>query len=557
MNRVKLQEQLEREQLQAEHLQELDQMKSRFFSNISHEFRTPLTLILGPAAQIAQRVDDRWIQKKTSIISILARRLLHFVNQILDLSRLEAGRMEFVPRSGNIIGIFRGITASFHSHAEERRIGLHFQSVPEHFVMRFDRNAIEQVLVNLLSNAFHFTEEGDNISVDVSVLRREKEMPIVVVKVRDTGCGIPPEKLARVFDRFYQAHEEGSRGGSGIGLALTNELIALHGGEIHVDSIVDEGTVFTFELPVVEGNRSDAAVEEPVSSDGRHEGLDALLPQIADASPEQDIRKYADHLLSGDSETGKAVILLVDDHSDLRDYIKDILEPLYSVIEAGNGEQGIERVLDDVPDLVISDVMMPVMDGFAFCRRIREDERSSHIPVIMLTARGDERSRVAGLEEGANEYLTKPFNPDELLLRVRNLIALRKALAKSFTAEAGFRLDPRQHVSRDQTFVDSVIRIIEERLDDDRLSPVELYEEIGMSRSQFQRKIKALTDMTPSRLIRTIRLERGREMLEQGAGSVAEVAYAVGFNSQSYFTSCFKEHFDRTPKQSMGSKDKQ
>jgi CheY-like chemotaxis protein len=257
-------------------------------------------------------------------------------------------------------------------------------------------------------------------------------------------------------------------------------------------------------------------------------------------------RKAADEEV-GEAEASAPLVLLVDDHADLRDYMRDILAGRYRVIQAEDGAQGAELAASTQPDLVISDVMMPVMDGYGLCRAIRASDETSHIPVILLTARGDERSRMLGLEEGANEYLTKPFDPDELLLRVRNLIALRRAQAAQLGAAEGFRLDPKQYVSRDQEFLDRVIALVDSHLADEDLNPALLFDEIGMSRSSFQRKLKALTYMSPARFIRSVRLARARDMLAQNAGSIAEVAYGTGFGSQAYFTTCFREEFGVTP----------
>ncbi|MBE0645902.1 MAG: response regulator [Bacteroidetes bacterium] len=536
VNRVRLQEQLERERVQAEQLQEIDQLKSRFFSNISHEFRTPLTLILGPAAQISERSEDPWLLKKSGVITVHARRLLQLVNQILDLSRIDAGKMELSLREEDIVPLLRGITASFASHAEERGILLRFSTRVERCVLPYDREAVEHILVNLLSNAFRFTDSLGAVTVTVSMKDAPGRGAMMSLEVSDTGCGIPADRLALVFDRFYRAHEQTS-GGTGIGLALVRELVAMHGGEISVHSHEGEGSAFTVTIPTGMGIDSMNAAEPQE---------EILAPAAAEG------RKRLDSASSVESERGGRredlpLVLLVDDHADLREYMHDILTSSYRVIEAADGEQGVASAIAEAPDLIISDVMMPVMDGFALCRAIRADAETSHIPVILLTARGDDRSRMTGLEEGANDYLTKPFDPEELQLRVRNLITVRRAQAARFASLENFRLDPRQYVSKDQEFLDRVITLVDEHLADEDLNPAALFEEIGMSRSNFQRKLKALTDMSPARFIRTIRLRRAKEMLEQGAGSIAEIAYGVGFGSQSYFTTCFREEFGMTP----------
>lgn len=577
---VRLQEQLERERLEAEQLHELDHMKSSFFSNISHEFRTPLTLILGPAAQIARRLDDPWIRRKTGVIRDHAGRLLQLVNQILDLSRLEAGQMQISPRRGDIITVLRRVTDSFVSHAEEKDIDLRFDSAEESCMALFDREPIEQIMMNLLSNAFRFTEPGGRITVTVRCgsgatgmpgaahQSRSDAQPMLTVEVADTGCGIPANHLPHVFDRYYQVQAQSYAGGSGIGLALARELVRYHGGDIRVASEEGDGTTFTFTLPRggddtrdipetlsaadTRDTVADADAGEQAHEGWKHERPAGNTPALTAAGETDAARQDTGAPAVPDTSTVH-IILLVDDHADLREYMREILEPEYRVLEAQNGRVGMEMAVEHLPDLIITDVMMPVMDGFALCRQIRADERSSHIPVVMLTARSDDQSRHTGLEEGANDYLTKPFNPDELLLRVRNLLALRRALAERFSetsvTERGFTLDEKQYVSQDRKFLDAVVAVIEEHLDDESFSPNHLFREIGMSRTQFQRKIKALTGMSPSRFIRSVRLERARQMLEQNTGTVAEVAYTVGFNSQSYFTTCFRERFGMTPGQ--------
>lgn len=534
INRVRLQEQLERERLQAEQLQEVDQLKSRFFSNISHEFRTPLTLILGPAAQIAERAGDGWTKKKAGVISVHARRLLQLVNQLLDLSRIDAGKMELSLREQDVVPLLRGVASSFASHAEERGIALRFVAQSERLVLSVDRDAIEHILVNLLSNAFRYTESGGEVTVTVKEESDSASRPVVRIEVRDTGCGIPADRLPLVFDRFYRAHEQ-TGGGTGIGLALVRELVTMHRGTITVRSREGEGAVFTVTLPSSVPASTGATLPPAEEMLSRSEqAREAVADKKTEVSEHQ-------------ADPSAPLVLLVDDHADLRGYMRDILTPAYRVLEAADGEEGTVRAAEAQPDLIISDVMMPVMDGYGLCRAIRSSAETSHIPVILLTARGDERSRMLGLEQGANEYLTKPFDPDELLLRVRNLIALRRAQASQFGAAEGFRLDPKQYVSRDQEFLDRVIALVDEHLADEDLNPALLFDEIGMSRSSFQRKLKALTDMSPARFIRSVRLRRAMEMLEQGAGSIAEIAYGTGFSSQAYFTTCFREEYGTTP----------
>lgn len=578
---IRLQEQLEREHLEAEQLQQLDRMKSNFFSNISHEFRTPLTLILGPTQQIARRVKEDWVQQKTRVITEHADKLLRFVNQILDLSRIEAGHMTVERHPGDIVSLVRHAADSFALLAEEKGIALRFESDMQEAWAEINAEAIDQVMTNFLANAFRFTDRGGEVRVALESTTMQGADG-VHVSVRDTGCGIPPANLPHVFDRYYQVREQSRAGGSGIGLALAREWIRLHGGEVQVESELGAGSVFRFVIPVmkpealrnadagsngitldettIERSKRSAAssASEPAPE---HTIVQRSTPVAADASV-SDSGTISDREIADEDDStscdDRPLILVVDDHEGLRAYMRDILNESYRILEAEDGQHASDLALIHTPDLIISDVMMPVMDGFALCRTLRADSRCSHIPIIMLTARGDDSSRHEGLETGANDYLTKPFNEDELLLRVGNLLALRQAMAERLAARVAqqprLALDEKAYVSRDQEFLDAAVALVDARLDDESLAPSDLYEELGMSRSQFQRKIKALTDLSPSRFIRSIRLERARQMLQQRAGSIAEIAYAVGFSSQSYFTSCFRERYGHTPGQIQGTR---
>ena len=526
---------------QTEKLKELDHLKSRFFANISHEFRTPLTLILG--------ILERYLKKpgsETSDFNIMkknARRLLHLINQMLELSKLEAGNVNVQVQKTGLVKFIRRTASSFLSLAEQRNIKFRFNNLPlttstgmEELFVYIDRDKMETVIYNLLSNAFKFTPGGENIFIDLS-----PDINYTQIKIRNTGIGIPAEHLPHIFDRFYQVDSSTTRNyeGTGIGLALVKDFIELHHGEVNVESAGLE-TIFKIKIPLGRDHFSkDQIIELPESN--TEEIIEDMKLINAD-----DLEIKEEH--SRKSSSGESsIILIVEDHFDLRNFICEQLENDYSIVEAEDGEKGLELAEEIIPDMVISDIMMPNMDGYRLCRELKNNIKTSHIPVILLTAKASLENKIEGLETGADDYLIKPFNTIELKTRVKNLIQVRKQIREKFQSE--MILKPMEVIvpSSQKIFIEKLTKIIEEKIEDENFSIENLCKEIGMSRTQVHRKIKAVTNKSTSEFIRSYRLQKAADMIKQDAGNMAEIAYKVGFNSQSYFTKSFQEIYGCTP----------
>jgi signal transduction histidine kinase/CheY-like chemotaxis protein len=519
---------------QSEKLREMDRLKSQFFANISHEFRTPLTLIIGlirkgqPDLPPGRLADHR-------VILHNAHRLLRLINQLLELSKLEAGSTRLRARQADLMPFLRQIAAAFASLADQKHISFSFngspldsQLVPVH--LYFDPEKLEQVLTNLLSNAFKFTPEGGAVDLSVAVADHD-----ATVRVSNTGPGIPAGALPYVFDRFYQVEGAGSHEGTGIGLALVKELVALHGGSVEVRSAAGGPTVFTVRLPLgsshlFPGQLADPA-EEPVPAvEGPGETY-AVRP--APAGPA--------------AQPGGPLVLVVEDHPDLRAYISGQLSPDYQVLEAEEGEKGWQLAEEHLPDLVVSDVMMPGLNGMQLLERLKNSDKTSHIPVILLTARAGRENRLDGLSTGADDYLTKPFDAEELRVRVRNLIRSRQQLREKFATWALLEPDKVQLPSQGQAFLEKLHRVLEEHLDDEAFGVEGLGDALGMSRSQMHRKLKAITNQSPGDLIRSYRLQRAADLIRQDAGNLSEIAWQTGFSSLSHFSRSFHEEYGCSP----------
>ncbi len=420
LNRQRLKHDLQIEHVQAEKLHELDRLKSRFFANISHEFRTPLTLILGPIENLRQRFTDDDAKKELGMMQRNGQRLLRLINQLLDLSRLEAGKLKLETRPGDLLAFLKGVVFSFESLAKQRRIDLQFQSSESLPPGYFDADKLEKVLVNLLSNAFKFTAEGGKISVQLSVISKQSSRDqlltdyCLLITVRDTGSGIPADYLPRIFDRFYTTGEGYAKEhqGSGIGLALTKELVELHHGEIAVTSDVGKGTAFTVRLPLVPASSDRLSVTSDqlsVSSDTASRNWQGASEQNAETpfiqqSNDLIIQEQGSSIEHLAPSHEQPALLLVEDNADMRAYIRNHMDETYRVFEAEDGMDGFTTATDLIPDLIISDVMMPKMDGYQLCEKLKSDERTSHIPVILLTAKSSGESKVEGLELGADDY---------------------------------------------------------------------------------------------------------------------------------------------------------
>jgi len=579
LRRLRLKHALDLKQVEAQKLKELDSMKSRFFANISHEFRTPLTLILGPMQNLFQKVSDETGKQDLNIMQRSALRLQRLINQLLELSRLESGKMELHLNEENIVALVKNYAQQFESLARHKGITLEFKAENDEIPALVDREKIEIILYNLLGNAFKFTAEGGRIEVTVSGQRSavsgqtkiaDRRLPTadlpeqcVVITVSDTGCGIPPDKLNRIFDRFYQVDDSYTKDdeGTGIGLALTKELVELHGGTICVESVVNQGSTFRVYFPFLKGERREERGER--RDRGVERGLEKGIEtsniehrQLTIDNQEPATRNAEPETLNAERETQNAepLLLIVEDNADLRLYLRGILGQDYQVLEAGSGWQGLSKALEHIPDLVLTDVMMPEMDGYELTRHLKSDEKTSHIPVILLTARAGMESRIEGLETGADDFITKPFDTDELLVRIKNLILQRKILQGRFLKNAEIiglnrlmGLPDNGIPSVDQQFLRKAIRMVEQHLNDDKFTVEQFTEAMAVSQMQLYRKLKALVNLSTSEFIRFVRLNNAAMLLRQQAGNIAEIAYAVGFNNPSYFAECFKKQFGQTP----------
>ena len=545
LNRQNLKHGLELERFETEKYQEIDRMKSRFFANISHEFRTPLTLIKGPIQQMLSGEFTGNIKKQYQIILRNTNRLMQLINQLLDLSKLDSGEMVLRTSPEDIVSLVNGLTQSFESLAKQKNIELQFQSTEDKIIVYIDQDKFEKIIINLLSNALKFTPDGGSVSVSINhyLDRIAKDIEFAVIKVSNTGEGISLDKLDKIFDRFYQADDSSVRRheGTGIGLSLTKELVELHHGEIKAESEPGKATTFTVCLPLGKNHlHPDEILETPteIASEidtGLIESTYTYESEI-DTTTHQPVK---------DSST----LLIVEDNADMRSYMRESLESNYEIIEAENGEEGIHQSLEYSPDMIISDVMMPKMDGFQFCAKIKKDERTSHIPVILLTAKASGESKIEGLETGADDYLTKPFDTRELQVRINNLIEQRKRLQKKFQKEIA--VSPR-HIavtSIDEKLVQRAIDVVEKNISDPNFDTALMAKEIGISRMLLNTKLKALTGLSTGEFIRTLRLKRAAQLLQQGYGNVTQVAYDVGFQSLSYFAKAFREQFGKLPSQ--------
>ena len=566
----------QRDQLeeQAEKLQELDKMKSRFFANISHEFRTPLTLILGQIDSVLPLTSNTKNKNKLQMAFRNAKQLLRLINQLLDLSKLEARGLKLQAQCSNIVPFIRRLTYSFESAAEQKHLTLDFKSDSEIIEVYFDAEKIEKVMYNLLSNAFKFTPEGGRVIVGVefriSELKKSSEIrsgaslwenqksEIAEIRVSDSGIGIPAGKLLHIFDRFYQVDSSREdtlhatyQQGTGIGLALTKELLELHSGEISVSSEEGKGTTFVIRLPLGKTHLKPDQISDFGFriSDLKEPAYDERNKFEISAAQESPGASFIDPQseISNPKSKKSEIILVVEDNADVRSYICEHLQDNYHVLQAENGEEGLAKAQETIPDLIITDVMMPKMNGYEFSNHIREDQRTSHIPIVMLTAKAAEEDKIEGLETGVDDYLTKPFSPQELRVRIRNLVEQRRKLRERFTRQTALKPSEIAVTSKDKEFLERVLAVVEANLGDEHFDIESLASEVAMSRAQLHRKLKALTNQSSGQFILSIRLQRAADLLKQNAATVSEIAYQTGFNNPSYFARCFKKQFGCSP----------
>ncbi|OJW76267.1 ATP-binding protein [Spirosoma sp. 48-14] len=562
--RLLLHQRLLYEQQEAGRLAELDTLKNQFFTNISHEIRTPLTLIVGPVEQMAKEFsrDTRFALLKQN-----ANRLLSLINQLLDISKLEAGQLKPELISGDVATFLRVLASSFKSLAESRQIEFAFWQDIENYWVWYDQDKLEKIVTNVLLNAFKFTPPGGSVRME---LKHHSDR--IFISIEDTGIGIAQQKLPRIFDRFYQVdgNVNRSHGGTGIGLALVRELVKVLGGTISVDSTEGVGTTFRLALPIRPVSETEAALlpdaSLPTDTVGRSVPTPRQQVDTENVSEEGrvgafDSQENAKKMRgSKPTDAPESVLLIIDDNPDIRTYVRGIFEHEYQILEAADGQQGLDMATASIPDLVICDLMMPRLDGFGFCRALKSQMATSHIPVVMLTARATVEDRIEGFELGADEYLTKPFNQIEIQVRVRNLIRQRERLGQYFQERLGLvpapvRVDE-DLIRKENNFLQSVQAIVEDQLTDRSFDVEQLSERLNLSQRQLVRKLKALTGQTAVEFIRNCRLERAATLIQEGQLSVSEVAYQVGFESLSYFTRSFQEKFGVLPSAYVADQEK-
>jgi signal transduction histidine kinase/DNA-binding response OmpR family regulator len=554
LKRQYLKNQLVLEHEHTEKLQEIDRMKSRFFANISHEFRTPLTLLLGPISRLLEKYTDKEDVQDLKLMQKNAKRLQRLINELLDLSKIEEGKLKLQVQQTDIVSFVHRIVQTFESQAEIKKIKLTFISKIKSLHVFIDQPKIENVLYNLLSNAFKFTPQGGEVKVSlrgVPIYRDDVAIPnkiaslhsfarndnFVKISISNTGPVIPADKIDHIFERFYQIDDSYTREheGSGIGLALTRELVELHHGKIDVKSSAASGTTFSIYLPLGKEHFNEEEITKQTTA--------------ADIESEIDITTEEEIISKTTSLKKSAKLLVVEDNADMRSYIKSCFSSKYEIIEANDGDEGFAKSLDELPDLIISDVMMPKMDGFQLCEKLKSDQRTSHIPVILLTARAEMNDKIEGLETGADDYIVKPFEVKELQVRVSNLIRQRQKLHQKFMTSEKYMTKELTVTSQDEKFLNRAVTIIENKISDTSFDVDTFVNEIGISRAHLYHKFKTITGQSVKEFIRTIRLKRGAQLIINNVGNISEIAYEVGFSNPAYFSKCFREQFGYSPSQ--------
>ncbi|MDN3669515.1 two-component regulator propeller domain-containing protein [Echinicola jeungdonensis] len=516
----------------------IHQAKLHFFTQISHEFRTPLTLIIDPLERLmAEKPKGKIAEHYYQLMHRNAKQLLMLINQLLDFRKLESGHLKLNLQKSDIVAFSRGLASSFEEMAKKRQIRFKVETHLDQFFMPFDDAKLTMVLNNLLSNAFKFTPDHGQISLTLEPAKKTKSG--ILIKVEDSGHGISKEEQEKVFGIFYQASTNKEQNkGSGIGLSLSKELVNLHGGEIKMESSLGEGTCFSIFLPVLENKEPSQAIPEFPTEPDRAETLSH------EPGPKKTNNKNV------------PLILVVDDNADIRAYIEINFNSDYRVILATNGNEGLEKAIDRIPDLVISDIMMPDLNGLQLCSKLKSDERTSHIPVILLTARQSDDSKMEGYETGADAYVTKPFNTTVLRAQVNNLLEQRRQLRELFSKGSAMEFKKIAVNAADEAFLEKARKLIESNLDSETFDIDSLAMQLNMSRSQFYRKIKALTNKSASDFVTTFRMNKATEFLLSGQFNVTETAYKVGYSLPNNFTRAFIKHFGTSPSQYTGKEEK-
>ncbi|WP_320113309.1 two-component regulator propeller domain-containing protein [Draconibacterium orientale] len=531
--RQRLKFEAEQEHREAERIHQVDTLKTRFFTNISHEFRTPLSLIIAPIDKLIENSKNDDDRKHLILIQRNARRLMAMVNQLLDFRKMELQKIKVKKDWGEIIGFIHEISASFQDLMESKNIAFQFSSSHKSLYTYFDQDKTDKIVSNLLSNACKFTKNGGKINVAIE-LNSSAEKPVLTIKVSDTGIGIAREQQMQIFNRFYQTDnsETEINQGSGIGLSMVKEYLTLLGGDVNVDSQLNAGSTFTVEIPVELFTDEEIAANKQLETT-EHKTYKQHASATTDKAPAFD--------------QAKKTLAIVEDSSDLRFYLKENFKDTYNIIEAENGAEAWATFEKQLPDIVISDVMMPQMTGVELCAKIKSNRKTRHIPVVLLTAKTDSAPAVEGYKSGADAYLTKPFDFKVLESRIENLLHSREQLRVSYQSITGLNPEKITIDSEDEKFIKKALKIVETNLAEASFTVEDFGAQMGMSRVSLYKKLLALTDRTPIEFIRVIRLKQAAHLLETSQLSVAEVAYRVGFNNPRYFSKYFSQEYEMLP----------
>lgn len=546
--RSRLEHELVLQRVEKEKIDHVSKMKTRFFTNISHEFRTPLTLIIGPLENLLSDINLKpTINRQLNNIQKNAKRLLRLINQLLDISEIEADHLKLKVNEGDIVAYIKEIASLFRWLAGQKNITYSINSNKNQFIGYFDSDKIEKICYNLIANAFKFTPLQGKINIEIDIVDQSdsKYAGYLNLRISDSGIGISDNEKVKIFEPFYRTEkgENMSQDGSGVGLALVNGLISVYRGDIEVKSSVDIGTEFTVYLPL---QKSCFKPEEIGSSEKSEIPLTLDIYDLEQGFSEAGYVHVKKENVKDTNEL-KPLILLVEDHEELRSHLAEQFSLTYQVVEAGNGKEALELAVDLIPDLVITDIRMPVMDGIELCSRLKTNVKTSHIPIILLTAKVSDEDRLKGLDTGADAYITKPFEPKILVVTVKNLIEKHQQLKEKYSRSMLIEPTEISITSLDEKFLRKAIAIVEKNIADPEYSVDTFSKDIGMSRSHLHRKFVGLTGHSPSGFIRTLRMKRAAQLLTKGQLTVSEILYAVGIKSRSYFTKSFKEQFGESP----------
>lgn len=523
---------LKEEQKQSE---KINAIKSNFFTNISHELRTPLTLMLGPIQQLYEKSTNEDDKKLLKLAAKNANRQLELVNQLLDLSKLESGKLELQIQKNDIVAFSKSLLFSYESLARKRGISLNFSSKDTAIDLYFDFDKMEKILTNLITNAVNFSADGGRIDLTIY-----SDINFVTLTIKDNGRGISHDNLPKVFDRFYSAsNNEGITPGTGVGLSLVKELVSMHGGKVKVESTLGKGAEFNISFKLGKNHFPEHLVSETIAANFSKNST--LLEDFEAAVEEEKLEET--------NRNKRPLILLIEDNEDVREFIIQRIDTDYQIIEAVNGEEGINLALEHQPDLIISDVMMPIKDGFEVCKTLKTNIQTSHIPIILLTAKADQEEIIEGYEQGADAYILKPFNAQEILIRIKNLVESRLELKKRFSNSIFLKPEEVTSNSIDTAFIKNATAIIEKNLTNDILNVDFMAAALGMSKANLNRKFRVLVNLSTNQFIQSVKLKKSAELLNGKEFTVAEVAFQTGFSSPAYFIKCFKTQFGKTPKE--------